>query len=559
MNPAHENSLVKRTGLPIWIASVAAPAALWFSQPPIGFWPLAFVAIIPWIQLGMQLASDPEAGTKRDYAVIWLASAVYWLVSLQGLRLAHPLMFIPWGLFGFYLAAYHVLFVALIRSGCGRGIPMIVVAPITWVGLECIRNYLFTGISVLMLGHHVADVPALIQIADIFGTYGVSFLVAMINVALWMLCIDLWQKQASKPMLATCAIAGAATVAAVLYGLHRIAEPTDANLATFALIQRSEPIEYEHSEDHERQIFANYLKQSVQAAANCEEKIDAVVWPESMFTGAEPWRIADANAVVPEGFEGSKYEFRELVRNLQSYFVERARYVQTAIAMASPSRTNPLQRPQILAGCAVIRYRDQPEAYSGFVNIASDGTLTDWYGKTHLVMFGEYIPIAPSIPGLRSLIPLGLGVTPGPGAKRFGVGDTVVAPNICIETAVERVALNQLASYADDSIPDVIVTVTNDGWFDDSSVIDHHLTCARLLAVGCRRPILSSANSGPTAWIDSRGKVVQRLETGTHGSLIATPKRDARISTYLRIGDWPARMCVLAMIGMRFFPKRKSR
>ncbi len=556
MKPAPDNSSVRLTQKPIWIGSIAAPAALWLSQPPVNFWPLAFVAIIPWILVARTIATNPCGGTKRDYGVVWLASAIYWLGSLQGLRLAHPLMFIPWGLFGFYLAAYHVLFVALVRRCLDRPVPMIVAVPVVWVGLECIRNYLFTGISVLMLGHHVVDVPHLIQIADIFGTYGVSFLVAMINVAVWMVCGNLWNRTATKSMIATTAITTAATIATVVYGSHRITEPTGTDLATFALIQRSEPIEYNHSVDHERQIFSNYLKQSVQAAATADKKIDALVWPESMFTGAEPWRIVDPNATIPDEFEGSDDEFQQLIGNLQSYFTERARYVQSMIASAVADHGSPTHRPQILAGCAVVRYADQPHAYSGFVNIAADGTMTDWYGKTHLVMFGEYIPIAPYIPLIRSLVPPGLGVTPGPGPKRFAVGDTVVAPNICIETAVERVMVNQLASYEHDLIPDLIVTVTNDGWFDDSSVIDHHLTCARLLAVGCRRPILSAANSGPTAWIDGCGKVEQMLETGIHGSLIATPTKDSRISTYLRIGDWPARFCLLLMIVIGLAPKR---
>ncbi len=95
-------------------------------------------------------------------------------------------------------------------------------------------------------------------------------------------------------------------------------------------------------------------------------------------------------------------------------------------------------------------------------------------------------------------------------------------------------------------MPDVVVTVTNDGWFDDSSVIDHHLRCGQLVAVGCRRPLLSAANNGPTAWIDSRGQIVDRLPKGINGAVIASPRQDDRTSLYVRIGDWPARLCVLA-------------
>lgn len=530
----------------IWIASAASPIALWLSQPPIGFWPLALVAIIPWIQLASDLAANRDSPSRRAYAIIWLLSAAYWLISLQGLRLAHPLMFIPWIVFAFYLAAYHLLFVIFLRRLQGRIVPLIVSIPVIWVALECVRNYLFTGISVLMLGHHVVNAPAMIQIADIFGSYGISFLLAMINVCIWMLVNSIRNRQITMPSIASWAVTVIATLSTLLYGQHRLSQPRGEELATFALIQRNEPIEYDLSIERANEIFTNYARQSIRAVREAEKPIDAVVWPESMFTGGQPWRFADQDAELPTGSTGSKSDLQTAVRYWQQDFVERANYVQSAIASAQPASPG----PQLLVGCAVIHYSQEPNVYSGLINVGSDGTPIDWYGKTHLVMFGEYIPIAPYIPGLRSLIPPGMGLAVGPGAKRINVAETVVAPNICIETAVERIAVNQLESFDDDSIPNVVVTVTNGGWYDDSSVIDHHLVCAQLVAVGCRRPILSAANSGPTAWIDGNGTVVQRLETGTHGAVIATPQRDSRVSLYLRIGDWPARICVIALIGM---------
>jgi apolipoprotein N-acyltransferase len=153
-----------------------------------------------------------------------------------------------------------------------------------------------------------------------------------------------------------------------------------------------------------------------------------------------------------------------------------------------------------------------------------------------------------------------IGLQTGPEAKRMQVGETSVSPNICIETAVERVTVNQLAWLRRrESLPEVIVTVTNDGWFDDSSVMEHHLRCAQLVAVGCRRPILSAGNNGPTAWIDSRGQVVDRLGLGSNGAVIANPQRDRRTSLYVRIGDWPARLCVLLCLAILGLNSRRWR
>jgi apolipoprotein N-acyltransferase len=242
--------------------------------------------------------------------------------------------------------------------------------------------------------------------------------------------------------------------------------------------------------------------------------------------------------MTPEDLQRGVAESRE-------YFRQRARYLIETVRAEHPGQP----APHLIVGSGVVHYRQRPEVFCGVINITPEGTVEDWYGKTHLVMFGEYIPILPYIPGLQLLVPPELGLKTGSGPKSFEVNGTSISPNVCIETAVERVTVNQLRDLGQrGGIPDVIVTVTNDGWFDDSSVIDHHRRCAQLVAVGCRRPILSAANNGPTAWIDSRGQIVDQIQTGSNGVLIATPQQDSRTSLYLRIGDWPARLCALALV-----------
>jgi apolipoprotein N-acyltransferase len=483
--------------------------------------------------------------TRQACLVIWAASTLYWLVSLQGLRHAHAVMYLCWIALAGYLAVYHLLFVVVLRRMLSKRIPIVVAAPIAWVGQECVRNYLLTGISVLMLGHTMADVPSMIQIADLLGTYGVSFVLVVTNVGVFLL-VDLFRRRAKlKESLPSMGVAAVLLIATTGYGAYRLQEPTGQPTATFALIQRNEEVEYGQGDDREIEIFQNYARQSTDSIGASQQTVDAVVWPESMFSGGNPWMMAESDATVPAEASMSPNEFQLCVDQTRDYFLRRAGYVQEAIAAASGAS----RPPHLLLGCGVVHYKDVPNVYSGVISIKPDGSLEDWYGKTHLVMFGEYVPIVPHLPGLRSLVPPGLGLQTGPGVKRLIVGDTSVAPNICIETAVERVTVNQMAALlAQDMMPDVVVTVTNDGWFDGSSVIDHHLRCGQLVAVGCRRPILSAANEGPTAWVDSCGAVVQRLPTGTNGAVIATPRLDRRSSIYVRIGDWPARLCVLAAI-----------
>lgn len=519
---------------------------LWLAQPPLAWWPLAFVSLLPWLDIIAMPTSIP----RRGWWMIYVTSLIYWLVTLQGLRHAHPLMFLCWFALSAYLAVYHVAFVGLTRRLIRRGAPLIMAAPLVWVSTECVRNYFLTGISAAMLGHTMADVPWMIQIADLAGSYGVGFVIVCVNVALFTSARWRGNTQARRTEIATALLSTAVLLSTTAYGIYRTGQPMGDPLATFALLQRDEVVEYEQSAEREVEIFQGYGRQAIAAVADSDRMIDVIVWPESMFTGGSPFVSANVDAVMPTQYADVYPEavddpnlFRSMVAQQRDYFDRRSDEVQTVIA----SQAN-RPAPAILAGCGVVHYDDKMNVYSGVVWIDKSGDVVDWYGKTHLVMFGEYIPIAPWIPGLRSLIPPGMGLQVGDGAEAWNFNGTIVTPSICIETAVERVTVNQVGSLrSQGQTPDVVVTVTNDGWFDDSSILQHHLRCAQLVAVGIRRPVLSAANNGPTASIDGNGQIVARLEAGVNNTLIATPNRDDRDSVYVRIGAIPAWLCVMAV------------
>jgi apolipoprotein N-acyltransferase len=519
----------------------------WLSQPPLAFWPLAFVALVPWVMLVDRAECISRSGGK----IIWMAGLLYWLLSLQGLRHAHPAIYIGWFALAGYLSVYGVLFVSLSRRMIRKGVPLWLTAPTIWVGLECVRNYFATGISAAMLGHTMADVPVMIQIADLFGSYGIGFVIVTVNVAIYELVAWRLRKTAEthQPMTVAAPVVFALVLlgGTIGYGYYRLAEIRDQKpLATFALLQRSEAVEYVSNPKRDADMLYNYARQAITAIESSEQTVDAVVWPESMFSGGMFWIDDSENSVPPPQFETDLREFREGVAYQCSEFNARSIDLQNAFAASNDDI-----KPSLIGGVGVIRYDKDPQMFSGMVNVAPDGIVSGWYGKTHRMMFGEYIPILSATPVVRDYIPLQLRLSKGPGPQHFEVGASIVSPNICIETAVERVTVNHLSQLkSDKGLPDLILTVTNDGWFDDSSVIDHHLRCAQLVAVGCRRPILSAANNGPTAWIDSSGTLIERLETGSEGAIIATPITDARESLYLTIGDWPARLLSLVCIGL---------
>ncbi len=563
---------------------------LWIAGPPVACWPAACVAMVPLIMI----ARGPI--TRRGGAILWLGAFAYWLAALQGLRHAHPLMFLPLLALAGYLAIYPLIWVGLLRTLGGRWQHPAVMAAI-WVGLEWIRNHFATGISVLMLGHSMADVPIAIQIADLSGTYAVSFALVLINLAVAEgLSLVGWVKplrrRPTTPNASTNPTAEkvgrrrrlldppysiygspslrwatAAVGLTLTYGQWRLSQPTEPPVANIMLLGRNEPTLYGQSVAREREIFNAYAAQAAAAVQASDHPIDAVVWPESMFAGGMAWMEVGDDITVPEGLEGpgggpaALTDFKAAIASAADQFQYRAAGLQRR--MRPEPTPDDWTAPRLIAGVGVVRYEDTPLAHSGMVLVGPNGEVVDWYGKHHLVMFGEYIPWIGAIPGLRNLMPPGMGLATGKSAKAFDVGQTTVLPTICIESAVERVTIDQLwqlRHHQPDRVPTAVVTVTNDAWFRGTAVVDHHLRCAQMVAVGCRTPILSAANGGPTAWIDSCGRVVQKLDHDADGEILATPRVDRRVALYETIGELlPGLAAVLTLgwvvvLGVRGWP-----
>ncbi len=519
--------------------SVFGATLCWLSQPPLGWSWLAWLALVPWIHL----ANRPH-WSRRELVGFYLIACGYWALTMQGIRHAHPAMYATWLLFAIYLAFYSLAFVWLVRQGqlesSYRRLRWLIV-PVIGTGLECFRNYFLTGISAVMLGHTQAEQTYLIQIADLFGTYGVTFLVLLVNATVYEL-IGGTCRRSQQLAVATTVLALAGSLG---YGYWRLSQTQnfESTSATIAVIGQDQESIFIQDAEREQRIFASYVTQSLQAAASARDsarQLDAIIWPESMFTGGLPWMIREPNAPAPA--QADDAELAAMIIEYRDQFQQRAKQIQQAIA----TTTGQTSLPHLVVGCSVVKYEPPPAVYSGVVHVNDTGQVNDWYGKTHLVMFGEYIPLIDYLPFIQSWVPPGMGVTPGAGPAVFDVNGLALSPTVCIETAVERVIPRQLALLQRTaSLPDVIINVTNDRWFDHSAVVEHHLRCARFVAIACRRPVLIAANGGPTVWIDSSGRIIERLENDANGFLLARPTIDSRVSPYLSLGDWPARICML--------------
>ncbi len=546
-------------------------AVYWLAQPPVGFWPLVFLAPVPWLRT--ILAERPVE--RRGYYTLWFAGIVFWLLTMHGTRLSHPALYPAWIALGLYMGAYLPLFVGLSRIAVHKlRWPLGLSAAVIWTGLELVRSYAFTGYSGSMLGHAVVPWTTFFQISDLAGTYLASF--AIMLVASGLVCaLERWLfpwlwGYASHVSARTNAFhvgAGLMTlVLALVYGEYRLqADPhllpseSQKPMLHVALLQADAPAIFEPSVQRDVDAFYRYVELSRQAGEGAKDQpLDLVVWPESMFgAGNARLEVNPDGFTVPDEWEITKSEFAREVELRSQDFDRRAGQVQQEIVRAGQLP----KTPWLIVGASRVEFGEEVQKiYSTAIVYDQEHRFHDWYGKRHLVMFGEYIPFGHWFPWLYKVLPLSYGVTPGPRLVTANIDNVRLAPSICFETMVEQGANQQVRNLtARGERPDMLVNITNDGWFHGSSILDHHLRSSQATAAAHHIPVLIAANSGITAWIDGSGRIQKSLDRQTEGVLYAAPLRDPRSSLYATVGDWPAILLAVITAGIAAYGWRNRR
>lgn len=519
---------------------MASALALWLALPPCDLWPLAWIAPVGWLLL-VRMRRLPG---RRPYFALWAAGFVFWLLAYHWLRLPHPATGIGWVALAFYLGFYLPVFVGLSRVAVHRWhMPLMLAAPAVWTGLELARGHLLSGITMASLGHTQYHWIAVMQLSDLAGAYGVGFVVmAVAACAARMLpCDD--DRFALWPL----PVAGAILAATLGYGYWRDV-PTPHGAVEVALIQGAIDTELKEGRNKPEDVFRHYVELS-QRAVRENPEVGLVVWPEAMFR--YPLFEYDDDAALPPGTPYTEEEFRQA---LPLY----AQSTRRAISHLSQI----LGRPMIL-GIDRLQYRRDGQRYfNSAAYISTEGGVVATYDKMHPVVFGEYVPFVQYLPWLQKLTPLATSLTAGDKAAVFQVGKLRYAPSICYENVLPHLIRRHVLSLgAEDREPDILVNLTNDGWFWGSSELDMHLACAVFRAVECRKPMLVAANTGFSAWIDGSGRIVVRGPRRQPWVVIARPAPDPRVSWYLRHGDWFAGVClafcgVLAGDGLAFALRR---
>ena len=463
--------------------------ALAFPRPDLAL--LAWIALVP---LLLVMARRPfrsgfVAGT------VFFAAILYWVnIVMTTFGHLHPVLSVlAWLLLSAYLALYFgVATWAACRLRELRGYPLPLTLPVLWVALEFLREFLLTGFPWASLGYSQHASLKLLQSADLLGVYGLSYLLVLVNavVAEWLLTRKLPRRQ--QPVAAM-ALAAALLGMTWGYGSWRLGEDLDSRpeRLKMTVVQGNIPQDVKWLPEFQQETVRIYRDLTLAEARL--HKPGLLVWPEA----ATPFYYQDANP-------------------LSAAVADVPRQAGAALLFGSPA------------------YRQEP----GGLRYLNSAFLLDREGrekgrsdKIHLVPFGEYVPLKRFLPFIEKLV-VGIGdfspgtINPLPlNGHRLGV-------LVCYEAIFPELAREWVRQGSD-----LLVNITNDAWFGNSSAPWQHLAMVRFRAVENRVWIARAANTGISAFIAPSGRIL--AATGLFVPATATVEvgLGARPGLYARSGD----------------------
>lgn len=578
--------------LPVFACAMFTCVLLWFSFAPFEWGFLAWFALIPLLQL-VRVTLLP----RRAYAAVTGVAFLWALATLQWMRLGHWTMYTALVALSFYVSLYFPVFLSVTRVIRRTRIPLWLAAPLTWTALEYLRAYLLTGFSWYYLGHSQFQWTSLVQISDICGAYGVSFLIVTASAALadcvpagWLLrlklvgSVDHVQSPPAAVRMSGLAISIIAIAAACGYGMVTQTDPAAATDGpVIALIQGNFTPEVKHDPD---QLYRMIREHDLLTRRAAGLRPELVVWPETMFPVPDQIigeGVTDEDLLAMMQMPGSSSDSEHAQLLLDRW---KSNYARELLV----NRSQEAGAAMLVGIATELAAKDGRRIFNSAALIRPDLGYVARYDKIHRVIFGEYIPLKSVLPWLSKLTPYGtgFGIDAGERPVILEYAGTRYSPIICFEDTVPQVVRRAvLATDESGQHPDVLVNLTNDGWFRGSSELDQHLITATFRCIETRRPMVRAVNGGISAFIDSSGRIRQPqyqmiMEEESAGvvadfhnadSMVdpATGRRyrqcsavlcgqlplDGRTSIYLRFGDWFAVTC-LALTCLGFAWGRRS-
>jgi apolipoprotein N-acyltransferase len=482
-------------------------------------WIFAIIAFVP-------LCLALEGQTPKRATFIGLAAGAtmnvlgfYWLLTM--LRTFSGFPTVLCALFTLVVCAYQggrfALMGWLFARAQARGWPGPVVFVLSFAASELLFPLLFPW----YFGASVHDVYSLAQIAELGGPVLVGAVLVLANLAI---AEPVMARMAARTLDRRLMVAGAAALAAsVLYGVIRIGS-VDKNVAS-APAFRVGTVQANMGLFEKRSSFDEGLARHMRLTDELKAQgIDLVVWSETSVMRAE--RIASYKSNVRDA-------------------VGRRLGVPSIIGAVLFDRV-PGPRQVVM--------------YNSALSTNARGDVTARYDKEYLLMFGEYLPFGDAIPVLYEWSPNSGKFSPGTQLDPLVIVDGTGASHavttlICYEDILP--GFTRAAVNAAGGASELLVNMTNDAWFGDSTEPWEHLALAQLRAIEHRRYLVRSTNSGVSAIVDPVGRVLSHTSPFREETLRETIHWMRGSTLYELIGDYPAWIGSAAIVFMAFRPRRR--
>jgi apolipoprotein N-acyltransferase len=527
------------------VAGLASGFLLWISFPPVQWSWVAWLALAPLFWL-----ATLQRAPLKTYLAAWAGGLVFWLLAVEWVTMSDSSAWLGWLLLALVFSLWWPAFLALSRWAVFRlHVPLIMAAPLIWVGLEYIRAYFLSGFPWYYLAHTQFRQLYLVQIADLTGSLGISLLVAVFNalvvdlLTLPLLHVSRTGTRLSRPQHVRLCAVTILLGSTLCYGAVRVSTATFRDGPKLALLQSN--IAQRRKNQPDAAAIIDEFVELVTRAVSQGEPPDLIVWPETSY----PYGYIAIDPAIE--LSVLERQVRSITRKLTvREWVDRGQAVTDDLRLWA-DRT----RVPMLVGS--IFYDHKPGAlgkYNSAILLSPDRPAVQFYHKMHLVPFGEYVPFIETLPWLSILTPyrgdkvprLSFGRTP----TSLVLGHYRLAVTICFEDTVPQVVAAFFREGGAGGRPDVLINLSNDGWFHGSAELDMHLAIGVFRAIEHRVPLARAVNTGLSALVDGNGEIRAALPKESKGVLSVTVPLDGRASVYTRLGDWLGLSCLAVTIGL---------
>ena len=468
--------------------------------PTIDLFPLAWIALVPFL-LSLY-GKKPRQAFKTGLllGIHYFFGTLYWIYysinNYGGIPFLVSLVIVI--LLCLYLSLYTGIFAILFSITIRTShLPALLVAPVFWVVLEFLRSYLFTGFPWSSIGYTQYKFLTAIQISDITGIYGVSFLTVAVNGAI--ADIFLIRRRIkdmplfpSSPTIIGFFILFILIFSALLYGLFRLGEERNGKPLRLSIIQGNIEQDKKWEPAYQNTVIESYRNLSFKAASSSPSMI---VWPET---------------AVPFFFKTDREYTKELI-DFQNQ-------INTYLLFGSVLVKVDRDGKYLLSNSAVL--------------LDKAGRISYIYDKIHLVPFGEYVPLQKVLFFVDKLV---VGIGDYKRGNHYFMAETPFggfATLICYEVIFPGLVRKFYSNGGD-----FIVNITNDAWFGKTTGPYQHFSMAVFRAIENRKPLIRAANTGISGFIDSNGRIISKTKLSKQVVSTEDIKTDSTRSFYTKYGD----------------------